>query len=462
MRTQHVRSRRRNPTNKVNSWHELVGWPVLAILALAFAFGGGGSRYGFLNLSVQLAALATLVWCSTEVVRRWKAHQLSLKLLVALTLLLPLVQLVPLPPSVWHALPGGELTLAARNLAGAANDWFPLTVDPQRTIIAFAALIPAFAILFVISTQIGAAQVILRVIIGFALLNFLVGTIQVISGQNHLLPYPIIEPGRLYGLFASHNSSGLFFVIALCALFGLRFGKSEDLQFRIMIGTLSLVFILGAFLTQSRSSIALLLLPLGAFMFRFVTAYRHRDTTGKSKSLSWPIVGAAALAGLTAIAFAVTNERLLGAFMRFGTIEDKRPLIWEDSWIAFKTFFPFGSGMGSFDEIFQNFESLEHVSRGYARRAHNDFLELGIEAGIFGLALVVAWTAWIASAWRKGRDGEEGREVDASALALLAIAAQSVLDYPLRNQTVLCLAAVLVAVLAARATRLRDGVIEKN
>ena len=460
MRAKHVRSRRSrgSPKSGPLARFDPVGWPVIALLALAFAFGGGGSRYGLLNLVPQLFALGLLVYFVADATSHWRARPAVFKALVLATIALPFVQLLPLPPSIWQALPGGDLSLAARELAGADDRWFPISLDPQRTLIALAALVPPLALVCLLPARQGAAQMALRIIVAIGLANFLAGIFQVLSGQNFLLPYPIWEKGRMYGFFASHNTCGLFFVISLCALFGIHSDnvatKTRDVA---IVAVIAAILVLGTILTQSRSSTALLLLPLGAFAMRYVLERRRAG-----KPVNWPAFGVAAVVVIGLVALALTNERILGTFVRFEDLDDQRPETWEDSLAALTAFLPIGAGIGSFDEVFQNFESLEHVTRTYARRAHNDYLEIGIEAGLIGYALVAGWVLWAGAAWLKGRRCEEFREVDAAGLALLSIAAQSVLDYPLRNQAVLCLAAVFVAMLAARATRLRDGVIEKD
>jgi exopolysaccharide production protein ExoQ len=408
-----------------------------------------------MNLTVQLASLCLLVWCVDRIHKSWVDLPLVLRVLACLTLLLPLVQLIPVPPAVWQALPGAHLALVSRELAGTADQWFPLTLDPERTLMAFAALVPALVVLLLFEARSGAVRMALRFVITLGLVNFFVGTLQVISGDNAMLPYPIIEQGRLYGLFASHNTSGLFFVIALCALFGVDGYGPTALRGKWTTFAVGAILVLGTILTQSRSSTALLLVPLGAFALRWIIAQRKHPTP-----ISWKYVAPIVLVIAGIGTLALTNERFQANFVRFEDLDDMRPLIWQDARVAWSTFFPMGSGMGSFDEIFQNFESLEHVTRDFARRAHNDYLELGIEAGAFGYAVLLGWLAWGAMAWFRARAAQRFSEVDGAALGLLVIAAQSVLDYPLRNQALLCLAALLIAVLAARSSNQRDRVVE--
>ncbi len=78
-----------------------------------------------------------------------------------------------------------------------------------------------------------------------------------------------------------------------------------------------------------------------------------------------------------------------------------------------------------------------------------DYLELAIEAGIAGILLAAAWLGW--AAWRGVRaiTVRGAWSARAAGLFVAAIAAQSLLAFPLRSQAMLCVAA-LAAVLLAR------------
>lgn len=104
--------------------------------------------------------------------------------------------------------------------------------------------------------------------------------------------------------------------------------------------------------------------------------------------------------------------------------------------------------MATFDEVFQADESLEHISPRRAGRAHNDYIEMAIEAGAFGLGLVLAWAMWIALASWQAMSSPQRWPALAGAGILLSIALQSVFDYPLRNQSMLCMAAFAIVLIA--------------
>ena len=104
--------------------------------------------------------------------------------------------------------------------------------------------------------------------------------------------------------------------------------------------------------------------------------------------------------------------------------------------------------MGTFDEVFQVDESLEYISLRRAGRAHNDYIELAVEAGGFGLVVVLGWAAWIAfAAWRAVLTPQRWSALAGTGI-FVAMALQSTLDFPLRNQTMLCLAAFALLLIA--------------
>ncbi|MCM0000318.1 MAG: hypothetical protein NBV68_13110, partial [Erythrobacter sp.] len=95
--------------------------------------------------------------------------------------------------------------------------------------------------------------------------------------------------------------------------------------------------------------------------------------------------------------------------------------------------------------------SLENLTLRRPGRVHNDYIELAIEAGAPGLALLAAWVvllAWLT--WRAR--GSAMRWVGwAGSAFILAIALQSITDYPLRIQTILAFAGFALLLLSRTA-----------
>ncbi len=258
-------------------------------------------------------------------------------------------------------------------------------------------------------------------------------------------------PGVLFGFFANRNTTGIFLVCSLLMLTSLSPRKMFSLAWQVKIGA-AVVLATGVVLTQSRTGIVLLAIPLALAVIRLIVLgiAQRQQSNQRGNTVLHAALGAA-LAGIVVaggMATFVSGSRVDTVLARFEKTQERRPSIWEDSRYAAGRYWPAGAGMGTFDEVFQQDESLEYVSERRAGRAHNDYLEVAIEAGALAIALVAAWALWVAfAAWRAITTPQRWPAL-AGAGMLMAIALQSLLDYPLRNQAMLCIAAFAVVLLA--------------
>lgn len=429
-------------------------WALAAVLVFAIAFGGGGSKYGMANMLVQLAALAALAFNREAFFEFWKSAPFALKALTGLSILLPALYLVPLPQSVWSTLPGRDLMAQSYELVGREG-WASASVEPLRTLLALTALIVPLALLTIgwsasreRLVQVG------WIAVALGLVNMLIGIPQVLTNSEVGVLYPENPmPGVLFGTFANRNSTGLFLVgtLALAALLpALPQFRRQELLVRAGACALLLVAIM---LTRSRTALVLALLPLGLVGLRVLLA---RTTQGKSGL--WVALGGIALIAGTGAIVAVAAPGRVGAVLeRFDDADtDARAYIWEDAVYSVDRFWPLGSGTGTFDDVFQLDESLENLTLRRAGRAHNDYLEVAIEAGIPGLTLVAAWIlllGWLA--WRARRSSDRWVAWSGGA-ALLAIALQSITDYPLRNLSLLGFAGFALLILVRFGSSARE------
>ena len=436
--------------------HKNLPHMLLAIVIAACVFGGGGVAYGLSNLVVQLIAFAVLAVNGGLV---WAFVTNGPKALVALviaTVALPALQLVPVPPSVWTALPGRELVSEAVTMFGAPG-WRPVTVSSSRTLVALIGLVvPVTVITAGVFTSADVRQRIAATYVALGVTSVLLGAFQVIGTNQAGLLYPENPlPGVLFGFFANRNSEAVFLVCCLLLLvccFPPQRLLSPRWTLQFLAGSLMAI---GVVLTQSRTGIILLALPLAVALLRVLSHRSQSERTDprQSGSFGWKLragIIAAATAALGLAAFAsVPGTRLETVVARFEQDTQRRPEIWENARYSAERFWPVGAGMGTFDEVYQVDESLEHISVRRAGRAHNELLELAIEAGPFALILLAAWCIWSLSAgWTALQDERRRWPALAGASILLAAALQSMLDFPLRNQTMLCMAAFAVILLA--------------
>jgi O-antigen ligase len=448
------------PLPKLN----LAFWVLAALILVAICFGGGGVRYGLANLLVQLTALGILAIYKDAFFSLWKKAPLALTVATIATIALPIVQIIPLPESIWTQLPGRALAVDARVAAGAMG-WAPVSLDSSRTMVAVSGLIAPLAVL-AIGWSVDRESLPLAgwAIVAMGIINLAIGTPQVLSAQAVTSLYPENPmPGVLFGTFANRNSTGIFLVAALSFAALLPDPRPNPLMRPARIA-ICVLLLLAVVLTRSRTALALASLPL----FLAATKYLYvRLNSGPSGSPAAKKSTFALVAGL-AIALAALGSLITWAPGRIGdTIErfdrdgDPRSYIWEDALYSSERYWPVGSGMGTFDEVFQLDESLENMTQRRAGRAHNDYIEVAIESGAAGLGLIAVWLAlWMWLSWRARLSPERWIAWSGSAV-LLAIALQSITDYPLRNQSMLAVAAFAL-VLLARAGNPDFGKAEKG
>lgn len=419
------------------------------LLGLALVLGGGGVASGLNNAVIQLAALAIMVWHRPLVFRFLRAGPRALVALVLASMALPLAQILPLPPFVWHELPGREPVLEAHRLLGLAPDaWIPLSLDRARTLVAFlGTLAPAALIIVGTSLRREDKAQLAWMLAGAALVALLLGAFQLTTANTSGLLHAISpKPDVLYATFANRNSTAMLFVLAILLLAAVPMYRGRA---GVLLGSAGIgLLFLGAVLTQSRSGMALAGVALSFVVLRLVLGFRQARRGGAvigSRPLAAAGLFAMALVAMAG-ASAISGGRAADSIARLTSNETDRPEIWDDAVHAARAYWPVGSGMGTFDEVFQLHESLEHLSPRRAGRAHNDWIELAIESGIAGLALAGAWLVWCLGAVIGGRPETLWLRIGAG-VAVMCIAAQSLLDYPLRNQTILCVAALLVVLL---------------
>jgi O-antigen ligase len=105
-------------------------------------------------------------------------------------------------------------------------------------------------------------------------------------------------------------------------------------------------------------------------------------------------------------------------------------------------YFPAGAGLGGFDPLFRMHEPFALLKTTYFNHAHNDWLEVVLDAGLPGLLVSVAALAWwLVGTIRAWRGGAVVARLGSAMLLLIMLA--SVIDYPAR--TPMMMATVVIA-----------------
>lgn len=448
----------------------MVAPQVAGLIVISVLLGGGGSKQGIFNAVVEALALLILAINGPLVARFVSNAPIALRALVLATLLLPLLQLIPLPPALWHVLPGQDAVQASLALIGEDGTWRPISVWPMRTAMAATGLIVPFCALVLALVLDGAMvqwpwrasgrDAPFVALVAMGLFGGLLGVAQLSTANSvgNIYGGSLIT-SQLYGTFANHNTAGIYFVVALIATLPLLPRKLGFSQRGLLVYASAAFFVLLVLLSQSRSAILVMFVALA------MLAWRLADKRGLAswKQARGVLRGRASAYLAIAVVLLVTlavglnsTQRGSQIYHRYANLEqgDARTVIWGDGVETAQRLLPLGAGAGAFQNVFDLDESLETLNQGRAGRAHNELLEVAIEFGVLGLALLVGWGAYLLlRSVALFRHGEMSDRRFAAMVTLLCLGLQSFVDYPLRSQAGLCIAGVMVAILVQQRRR---------
>jgi len=422
-------------------------WLAPAFVLCALVLGGSSSGGLWANLLLQwLSAILLLVLIAS---RAALPVPRALLVLGAAAVCLPILQLVPLPPSLWTLLPQRGAVAEGFALAGTALPWMPLSLDPDATLAVLASLlVPAAGLgLFAAASPRGVRWA-LATVVAVAFGSMVLGSLQLLDGEGTVLqPYAITNPGKATGLFANRNHLATLLVMAIpCAV--LLAGQGD----RLRAGVLTAFLTGGAVLTGSKAGIGLAVVAAAVSLTAIHAPARARGP--------W-----LALAGAGAVLGAAGGLWLALApgTPPPGGIEQQRPYIIATTLEAARDHFPAGTGGGSFLRVYQHYEDPAAISPEYRNHAHNDYAEVLLEYGAPGAVLMLAVTGWWSlaafAAWRGGPDGAEAR---AGVIMVGIVLAHSLVDYPLRTAGLALLAAAAAIIAARRDAAARAPGVERS
>lgn len=456
---------------------------VFCSCALAVAFSlvlGGGTRGGFLSDAIlELIAVPTLLvslWSLIELPWGRIGHERQTRRVMAFCcaiVLLPLLQLIPLPPWIWTKLPGRENVETVFAMLGQ-SPWMPISVSPVATWLSFLSLLAPLGIfLGTVQLSYRERRAISLIIVAIGVISAFLGLLQVAQGPASSLRFFVFTNDMdAVGFFANRNHLAALMYTALLftAVWAIEvtFKEAGSLQNprgfgprTVVVVTAAflalLVLLLGEIMARSRAGVILTMVALAA-IFALASADRRNglgSTLGTRLFEATPtklLLAAIMLAVTLAVQFAL--YRILDRFT-VDPLADARIPFARNTFRAALAFMPFGAGLGTFVQVYQMFESPSDLfPRVYANHAHNDVLELWLETGVAGMVLAAAFVTWVGSRlvriWRQAPAG--GHEIDhslarAAVVAVGLLLAHSLVDYPLRTGAIMAIFAFSCALL---------------
>lgn len=420
---------------------------------------GGASNAGFVaNALLQLLAIPILLWALLS--RRDTPalpNETRLLWLLGLALLVPLIQLVPLPPDLWASLPARDRIAAFLQLLQPELPWLPASLAPYRTISSALWLLPAMAVLAaMVRRQAYSRSGIAAAILAAAMLSVPLAAIQVTGGGDS--PgyfYQITNRGVGVGFFANSNHLAIFLLCAIPFLAALHLrARGREMQqaaaLSLLLISALLALVVGIAVNGSLAGWGLLL-PIGAASVLMILDRRRRLPAW------WPIpVMLLTIGAVSFIALAPVDSLLIGEGVQV-SVEARRDSF-THSLAATGQFFPWGSGLGTFPLVYPSLEDPTQVTRTFMNHVHNDYIELALETGLPGMAVILLFLLW----WGRRATGiwmgaAQRPFAQAATIASMGLLVHSMVDYPLRTAALSALFAACCALMIERRSSKRAG-----
>ena len=434
--------------------------PQLALLVLLpLAFALGGSPRGDIMFAVVLQTGAVLgLGVALAAINR--AHLRGYGLIIALALgavLLPALQLVPLPPAVWQGLPGRALIAEIDAAAGLGPLWRPLTMTPPETLGALlAATVPLAVLLLAVQLPPRRQARLVLLALGFGAVSAVMGLLQLLGDpQGPLYLFEVTNNGAAVGLFANRNHQAAALACMIPLAFAaasvrwsaapavlpaaerqsLRYRRARRGEWRMPLALAAACVLVPLILiTGSRAGLMMGLLALASLPL--VLPRGMIGTQGISRRI-WLAAAALLVAGLAGAAIWLDRDLAIDRLLAATPLENLRiqllPVLLEVARVQWV----WGTGLGSFERLYQIHEPAQLLLSSYVNHAHNDWLELVITGGLPAILLLAAGLLGVAIRFvhvltSQLRDPWQPlRRAAAVCLAILSLA--SVSDYPLRT-----------------------------
>jgi len=400
-------------------------------------------------MALEIAALVILLAIALVPMNHELPGRLpaTLRWVIGLALVYPLLQLVPLPIDWWASLPGHAPYARVLEIAGADAGSHPLSIHPAATEYAWLSLLPCLAIFLVVQTfdrQRLRKLAVLFVTVCAA--EALLGILQAGAPPGSLLHLGNrYSGGAATGTYVNKNhfaalmAMGLPIMLQRWAIEMLPTvnergeivkphprGADTRLALRILLSVSLILALLALLLTRSRAGIGS---GLAAFALAALSILGYAGNLGARIVLG--VVGAVAMAlaayvGLTPIVerFAPTELSLeFGGRVRIAVATVRAAL----------DFLPFGSGLGTFGEVFRRYQGAENLV-GFIDHAHNDYVEVFLELGVVGLALTGLVAIAYLMRWKRvlrERRQSLGYLRVAAGLSMLALIIHAAFDFNL-------------------------------
>lgn len=427
---------------------------LLLLLFLTLCVVGGASREDVLAQAVirGCALLVMLVQIAAGRLPEWRRYR-ACSLLLGSMIIVAALQLVPLPPMIWTALPGRSLITASPL---GAEGWRPLSLVPDATWNSLFSLLVPLSVLFLLSSiEVRTARRAHYLLIGAVVFSAIVALFQAAGSapENPLINGTTTDYA---GIFANRNHQALFLAVGIAGTWFWGFRRGGDLRDRRLWLAVCIVLLLSIsiLVTGSRSGIivGVAAIVAGPVLAR---ASQRQPSGSKAGVLLWTALSFAIVGGVLVLGSYFGRAESVDRVAALSLDSDFRMRALPTVWQIAQTYLPFGAGLGSFDNVFRVVEPFSLLEPTYFNHAHNDFLETVIETGIFGPIIFFSAGVWalrrLIGTFSERGEGAKTARMGALIIGLVVIA--SVSDYPARTPMIMAVLMVAACWLAGTSSQ---------
>ena len=424
-----------------------------AFLAICVLSGGASRGAVVATGATELIAIALLLLLTLNPHYVRTTDQARIVLALAGALLFWIVlQLAPLPPAIWTRLPGRAPVMEGFRILGVNKlSSLPISLTSEETVEGLIRFLPPLALFALVAkspSRTGNTILIWTVIV-LAVASTMLGIAAILEPSVSLFLSGRANSVAPAGIFANVNHQAdldllaMPFAAVLLSRISLHRALGDTgIGLVLIVSAFVLILIIGVLGSGSMAGYTL----LGPVLIASLLIYLNRPM---------------GLRLLAAVLTALAALAALGAWLATSDIPSRLGIAPADSDAMSRTqtfartfkaigdYMPFGSGLGSFDRIYPAYENASTVTNVYTAHVHNDYLELALELGLPGLAIVAliigALLVLCVKSWTG--TGPDSRLKKAAAVSLIVVMVHSSVDYPLRTAAIATVAALLAGLL---------------
>lgn len=427
-----------------------------------------GSSREWVGLKLVFNALSAVALCMFFIFKGDALNRDRLRVLAMFFIaivILALIQLLPFRPDNGSAL--YKNIKDGHNVLGLTDYRATFTLSPAGTGFAISNfLLPFAAILLVIWGEKRISMRVLSWIIpAIAALSALLGLGQLMmGGDGSLYLYDLTNKGSPVGLFANVNHQGTLLNMAV-PFMAYIFKRSYGVEKQLVLITAILV-IVALLLTKSLAAYGLFgLIVCGSAYAFWGKSLRSSLSFLKRRKFQILILSVVLLGLFLAWSLNLHNDLLVA----LGVENDSsisRKNIWIESIDIISNHWLFGTGLGSYADVYRFYEGDVRLSSSYINHAHNDYIEWFVETGLIGMALLFAVLTWLVNQFFQIWSGEKSDGLRpirrAAIIAVIVPLLHSFVDYPARTATITVLIGVCLGLLLVERPKKSKSITQKS